>query len=143
MKLFLSICLLGLMTACQAQDTLPTQTIKLSTEQGVVEIHAEIADEAFERRKGLMYREEVPEGTGMLFIWPESKELGMWMKNTPSSLDMLFIQNGEVIYIAPETEPFSEEIISPFQPVNMVLEVPAGFAKRHDIQAGARLYYEE
>ena len=52
--------------------------------------NVEIADTEYSRNKGLMWREYIPNGTGMLFVWEREAYRNFWMKNTPSSLDILF-----------------------------------------------------
>ena len=50
----------------------------------------EVADDAEERRIGLMFRESMPEDSGMIFIHPETQRMAYWMKNTRIPLDILY-----------------------------------------------------
>lgn len=87
-----------------------------------------------------MFRKSVPEGTGMLFDFGKEREVRMWMKNTPVSLDMIFIRgDGTIARIAEHTKPYSEAIISSGPPVQGVLEVVAGTARKYGIAVGDKV----
>ena len=80
-------------------------------------------------------------------VWPlvmatplALSKMMMWMKNTPLSLDMIFAdETGKVLYVAADTVPFSEDIISAPVPVRSVLEVKAGTAGRIGVRPGDRI----
>jgi uncharacterized membrane protein (UPF0127 family) len=116
------------------------EQVEIVTKTGVKVFEVEIATNDQEREKGLMYRKSVPEGTGMLFDFGDEREVVMWMKNTPVSLDMIFIYaNGTVANIAENTTPFSEARIYSGPPVKAVLEVVAGTARKYDIAVGDKV----
>jgi hypothetical protein len=74
-----------------AEDLLPSKAIQLTGPDGkVVEIQAEIADEPAEQQRGLMFRESLPPGFGMLFVFDQEQPLGFWMKNTLIPLDIMY-----------------------------------------------------
>ncbi len=96
----------------------------------------EIADDESERSAGLMFRESMDDDHGMLFVFPQTKEAGFWMKNTPMPLDLIFIgEDGRVRGVLPG-EPFSEAVISPGKPVRFVLELKRGTADKVGIKDG-------
>ena len=67
-----------------------------------------------------------------------------WMKNTPISLDIIFLNaDMQIVHIARETEPFSLRSISSVYPAMYVLEVAAGFCDIYDIQPGCRIVVKE
>src|SRR5262249_40389829 len=55
-----------------------------------VRVSVEIADTPQKRSFGLMYRRDLPESHGMLFLFPREERLSFWMKNTPLPLDIIF-----------------------------------------------------
>ena len=96
----------------------------------------EIADTSAEREAGLMFREEMADDHGMLFVFDESREVNFWMKNTPMPLDLVFVGQDGRIKAIKRGEPESEAIISPGEPVNFVLELKAGTAARDGLKDG-------
>lgn len=97
----------------------------------------EVADDSSKRGRGLMFRPSLGGDEGMIFDFEEVRDVAMWMKNTPVSLDMIFIDDtGRITHIAERTRPYSEAIIPSNGPVRSVLEVVAGTAKRLGIRRG-------
>lgn len=93
-----------------------------------------------QRARGLMDRPELPDRTGMLFDFGETRMVTMWMANTPASLDMMFIdETGRIVRIAERTTPLSEAIVSSGAPVRYALEIRGGHAKELGIDDTARL----
>lgn len=103
----------------------------------------EIADEEAERSAGLMFRTEMNDDHGMLFVFERARRVAFWMKNTPMPLDLVFIgDDGRVAAILPG-EPFSTAPISPNADVRFVLELKAGTAQNAGISTGDRLRHPE
>ncbi len=67
------------------------------------EIVVEVADDSDERRVGLMGRPDVPEGTGMLFLYPEPVERSFWMGNVEVPLSIAWVRGGRVVGTAEMT----------------------------------------
>jgi len=124
--------------AAQGAPKFPQDTVTL--EAGPDTRHrftVEIARTQEQRSWGLMYRRELAADHGMLFIYPRPRRVGMWMKNTYISLDMLFIgPDGRIRRIHREAEPESRETIRSGEPVKAVLEVVAGTADRLELETG-------
>jgi uncharacterized membrane protein (UPF0127 family) len=108
----------------------------VETAEGERSFTIEIADDASERERGLMFRESMDDGHGMLFVFEDQREVGFWMKNTPMPLDLLFIAQDGTIKAIKQGESFSEAVISPGVPVRFVLELKAGIAGRNGIVDG-------
>lgn len=110
------------------------------THRFVVEL---AADEA-SRSQGLMYRRHLPEGTGMLFLFEQSRVVAFWMRNTFIPLDMIFIaDNGRVIKVHANAVPHDEKTISSGRPVRAVLELGGGRAAQLGIVPGAVLRHAD
>lgn len=93
-----------------------------------------------QRAAGLMHVRKLRADAGMLFLFPESRPLSFWMKNTPLPLDILFVDSGgRVVNIAHDTVPGSLESVRSLGRARAVLELNAGTAKRLGIAAGATL----
>lgn len=146
--LFQVMLLLVVTTASFAQpkpDTgavFPVEALEIITSNGSFEFSVEIADETEERSQGLMFREKMLPTHGMLFDFGETAPIMMWMKNTPLSLDMLFIrEDGTIARVAGNTEPFSTKIIASGEPVSHVLELNAGMARQIGVKPGDRVIH--
>ena len=125
---------------------LPTDAERLviDTKAGPVSFSVELALTAGERAAGLMHRQSMAEDHGMLFRFDQTRQVLMWMKNTPLALDMLFIDpKGTVVGIASDTTPYSEAIIASPGPVRYVLELNAGTAARQGISVGDTAHHRE
>ena len=120
--------------------TASKETLEIVTQSGVRAFAVEVVANDEERQKGLMFRKELPEGTGMLFDFQVEAPVSFWMKNTYVPLDMIFIRgDGTIASIAQNTEPMSERLIPSNAPVRGVLEVIAGTARKLGIKPGDRV----
>lgn len=116
------------------------EEITVHTANGAHSFTVEIADKSATRSKGLMGRKQLDVNAGMLFHYREPREMRMWMKDTPLSLDMIFIRReGTVHRIEARTQPFSEGLIHSGGEVVACLEVLAGTADRIGLKPGDRV----
>jgi uncharacterized membrane protein (UPF0127 family) len=137
-----TILVLGFVLAVAPGRAEELKTLEVASKTGVHIFSVEVADTDAERSKGLMFRKHLAEGRGMLFDFREEGPVGMWMKNTYISLDMLFIRgDGRILRIATNTEPLSTRIVSSGGPVRAVLEVAAGTARKFGIAPGDRVAF--
>lgn len=96
-----------------------------------------------ELQHGLKNRFSMPADEGMLFDFGTEARVGMWMKNTYISLDMIFIDaKGFIVDIAKSTTPQSEESIAPNVEVLAILEINGGLSDRLGIRIGDRVVHE-
>ena len=119
------------------------EPLRVVTDTGERLFEVEVADEDRERAIGLMFRRDMADDRGMLFVFQSTRRLGFWMKNTPMPLDLIFIgEDGRVRAVLPG-EPFSTAPISPPEPVRFVLELKAGIAQKTGIAVGDRMHHPE
>ena len=124
-----------------AQPELPMEKLVVVTRDGKQhEFNVEMALQPEQQTVGLMFRTSVPTDGGMLFDWGAPRNSQMWMRNTVSPLDMLFINaDGTVRRVVEDTVPESLAVIESRGPVRATLELQAGTAKRLGIHAGDKV----
>ncbi len=109
------------------------------TATGEHDFQIEIADDSSERSAGLMFRQDMADDHGMLFVFEQSRPVGFWMKNTPMPLDLVFIGADGIVRDVLPGEPFSEASIGPAEPVRFVLELKRGIAGQASIERGVSI----
>lgn len=114
--------------------------LTVNTAKGDVPFRVEVADTDEERERGLMFRTDLKDNSAMLFVFDETRMVTMWMENTPSALDMLFLDDsGRISAIRKNAVPFSRDIISSGGPARFVVEVRAGTANRLGLTIGDKV----
>jgi len=129
--------------AAQAEAKQATVTIESGANRHVFKV--DVARTPEQQKQGLMFRTNIPADGGMLFA-PYPPEGGapraasFWMKDTPSSLDIIFIRaDGTIATIAENTIPFSEDQVKSGEPVAAVLEINGGRAAELGISPGDKV----
>lgn len=97
---------------------------------------AEVASTPEERSEGLMYREEVPDGTGMLFVFQDSQMRSFWMANTYVPLSVAYLDPAYRIVDIVEMEPLVTDGYPSRAPAMFALEVRQGWFAEHGIGVG-------
>jgi len=99
-------------------------------------VTVEVADTDQSRARGLMFRENVADGTGMLFVFDHDQVLTFWMKDTPVPLSIAYISSdGKIIDIL-DMEARSLKPVVSSRSVRYALEVPQGYFARVGIREG-------
>lgn len=102
----------------------------------------ELADTSAAQAKGLMFRTELGDNEGMIFPSETPEKRSFWMKNTPLSLDIIFIGvDGRILNIAANTTPYSLDSVKSDGIASGVLELRAGRAKALGIVPGDLVTY--
>ncbi len=124
-------------------------TVTIATADGGSHLFdVDVAATAQQQQQGLMYRQSILKDGGMLFApYPPDggppKAASFWMRNTPSSLDIIFIRpDGTIATVAEDTVPLSETPVESGEPVNAVLEIAGGRAAELGIAAGDRVTWK-
>jgi uncharacterized membrane protein (UPF0127 family) len=109
-------------------------------------IAAEIAADDDTRERGLMFRDQLQPGTGMLFLFPSDGRYPFWMKNTLIPLDMIWLDSGgRVVFIGSDVPPCKVQncpSVDPGADSRYVLEVAGGVARQHGLKQGDMLRME-
>jgi len=101
-------------------------------------VEAEVARTAEERAQGLMFRESLAKGKGMLFVFPDTQIRSFWMKDTFIPLDIAYIDSEFRIVDIQAMEPESTTSLPSILPAMFALEVPQGWFEEMGISVGAQ-----
>ena len=105
---------------------------------GADTVRAEVANTAETRGQGLMYRDAVPDGTGMLFVFDREAERSFWMQNTYVALDVAFIDADFRVVDIQQMEPETTDVHDGARPAMFALEVRQGWFAEKGIEIGDR-----
>lgn len=139
MKKYIALAAAVLAFAAAAQDgpQLNLPRVKLTT--GMHVIDAQVATTTEQRMTGLMFRQEMPQHEGMLFVFEYPSQQCFWMKNTLLPLAVAFIDDDGTIVNTDEMQPQTLNAHCSAKPVRYVLEMNKGWFSKKGIKAGAKL----
>ena len=101
-----------------------------------------LAENFDQQRRGLMFVRDMPETTGMLFIYEEIDIRSIWMKNTYIPLDIVFARDdGSVINVVRDATPQTLNSNRSTEPARYVLELNGGTTRRMAIGANSKLLW--
>ena len=128
------------LVSCKDASRLPTMELMIQRGDGSeVKVTAEIADTEETRNRGFMEREQIPDGTGMLFVFERDQILSFWMKNTPHPLSIAYIDSTGKIRDIYHMTPFSMANWTSTVSVRYALEVPQGWFEKEGIVVGDKV----
>ena len=140
MKMLLRLCLVLTILPVLAGASGIREVVLIETASSQYRFEVEVADDMKERAEGLMYREQLADNAGMLFIYSKPQAVDFWMKNTPLSLDIVYVRaDGTIARIAENATPMSEELLPSGEPIKAVLEVKGGTMRALGVAVGDRL----
>lgn len=106
---------------------------------GMYLIDTQVAATPEQRATGLMFRQQLPQGEGMLFIFEQASEQCFWMKNTLLPLTAAFVADDGTIVNLVDMKPQTTESHCSEKPVRYVLEMNQGWFTKKGIKAGGKL----
>ncbi|MBI2725300.1 MAG: DUF192 domain-containing protein [Polaromonas sp.] len=122
-----------------AQDEPQTNLQRVKISAGMHQIDAQVALTPEQRQIGLMFRKEMPQSEGMIFIFEQAAQQCFWMKNTILPLTAAFVaEDGTIVNLA-DMKPQTTDAHCSAKPVRYVLEMNKGWFAKKGIKAGARL----
>ena len=119
----------------QPQLTLP----RVKLQAGMHQIDAQLASTPEQRQIGLMFRAEMPQHEGMLFVFEQPTVQCFWMKNTLLPLTAAFVADDGTIVNLADMKPQTTDSHCSARPVRFVLEMNQGWFSKKSIKAGYRL----
>lgn len=156
---FTALALCGLLIACSpaTDQSAPPATQAKSAGQHLntvpVVIHhqdgrpatrlsIELALTKEQQERGLMHRTDIAPGEGMLFPMLPARMPAFWMKDTPTSLDLIFItMDARIVRLIANTRPNDRTPLFAEEPVAGVLELRGGDAARLGIKEGDEIQW--
>lgn len=140
---FAALFLMAFLTACSG----PAPTPRPQTGLAVITLDlagktllAEVADTPQTEQIGLMFRESLPENSGMLFVYRQPQQMGFWMKNTSIPLSIAFMDAAGTIQEIHDMQPFDEKgIRTTRSDLLYALEMNQGWFKNHAITPGTKV----
>jgi uncharacterized protein len=119
------------------------QFLKSKTRKIIFESGIEVAKTHAAQEQGLIYRKSMSDSAGMLFVFDVLEPLTFWMKNTIIPLDIIYADSlKQIVTIARNTVPYSEEPIPSGKPAMYVVEMNAGFALKHGLKEGDYISFQ-
>ena len=139
-KVFRLIGLIGLVAGTALAQEQPQLTLpRVPLQAGIYQIDAQVALTPDQRQIGLMYRPDMPQHEGMLFVFEQPSEQCFWMKNTLLPLTAAFVADDGTIVNLADMKPRTTDSHCSAKPVRFVLEMNQGWFAKKAIKAGYKL----
>ena len=122
-----------------AQDAPQMGLPRIKLAAGMHQITAQVAQTPEQRQIGLMFRKEMPQIEGMLFVFEQANQQCFWMKNTLLALTAAFVADDGTIVNLADMKPQTTDSHCSAKPVRYVLEMNLGWFDKKGIKAGAVL----
>jgi uncharacterized protein len=141
--------LCGLLVGCGggAQDVKDFNRRSVTLPDGTV-VRAEVLTHQVDMARGMMFRDSLPEGEGMLFIHGSPGTYSYWMYQVKVPLDIIWMDaNGTVVEISENTPPCPSKSarecpsFGGTKPAMVVLELPGGYGRRHGVAVGQTIRF--
>ncbi|WP_076997104.1 DUF192 domain-containing protein [Variovorax sp. KK3] len=130
---FLAIC-----AGAHAQQP-QTQLQRVKLTAGMYQIDAQVAQTPEQRQIGLMFRKEMPQTEGMIFVFEQPATQCFWMRNTLLPLTAAFVaDDGRIVNLA-DMKPMTDDSHCSEEPVRYVLEMNQGWFAQKNIKKGTKL----
>jgi uncharacterized membrane protein (UPF0127 family) len=123
----------------QAQGEPQTRLARIKLGVGMHLIDTQLAQTPEQRQIGLMWRKDLPQNEGMLFVFEQPSVQCFWMRNTLTALTAAFVEDDGTIVNLEDMKPQSDDSHCSTKPVRFVLEMNQGWFKKRGIQAGFKL----
>lgn len=144
MKRIFYLSLFLFLVSCKEQITFDKTDINIiNSKNENIMLRVELAVSEEQQAHGFMFRKDIPDGTGMLFIFDKDKIARFWMKNTPTPLSIAYINQEGIICDIFDMQPFSENDVSSTRYVSYALEVPQGWFSKNNVKTGDKVVISE
>jgi uncharacterized membrane protein (UPF0127 family) len=138
-RILITFFLSTLALTATAQDTPQTTLPRIKLQAGMYQIDTQVAQTEAQRQIGLMFRQEMPQHEGMLFVFEQPATQCFWMKNTLLPLTAAFVSDDGTIVNLVDMKPQTTDSHCSAKPVRFVLEMNQGWFAKKGLKAGSRL----
>ena len=125
--------------SASAQDAPQTNLPRITLTAGIHQIDTQLALTPDQRQIGLMFRKEMPQQEGMLFVFEQPATQCFWMRNTLLPLTAAFVADDGRIVNLVDMQPMTENSHCSEEPVRFVLEMNQGWFAKKNVKKGAKL----
>ena len=132
-------CALFASWSVQAQDAPQMNLQRVALSAGMHQIDAQVALNPEQRQIGLMFRKDMPQHEGMIFVFEQPTKQCFWMKNTLLPLTAAFVADDGTIVNLADMKPQTLGAHCSDKPVRYVLEMNQGWFAKKGIKAGSKL----
>ena len=122
-----------------AQGSPQTQLQRITLSVGIHQIDTQLAATSEQREIGLMFRKDMPQNEGMLFIFESPSQLCFWMKNTLLPLTAAFIADDGTVVNLENMKPQTTDSHCSSKPVRYVLEMNQGWFSKKGVRPGSKI----
>jgi uncharacterized membrane protein (UPF0127 family) len=123
----------------QAQDAPQMNLQRVALSAGMHQIDAQVALNPEQRQIGLMFRKDMPQHEGMIFVFEQPTKQCFWMKNTLLPLTAAFVADDGTIVNLADMKPQTLDAHCSDKPVRYVLEMNQGWFAKKGIKPGTKL----
>jgi uncharacterized protein len=106
---------------------------------GMHRLDVQLAQTPEQRQIGLMWRKEMPQHEGMLFVFEQATIQCFWMRNTLIPLTAAFVEDDGTIVNLADMQPQKDDSHCSSKPVRFVLEMNQGWFAKRQIKPGFKL----
>ncbi|MBK1684612.1 DUF192 domain-containing protein [Rhodoferax fermentans] len=138
-KLLITLLCWAAASASQAQNAPQMDLPRVKLSAGMYLIDTQVASTPEQREIGLMFRQQMPQNEGMLFVFGSPAEQCFWMKNTLLPLTAAFVADDGSIVNLEDMKPQTTDSHCSKKPVRYVLEMNQGWFVKKGIKAGTKL----
>lgn len=109
------------------------------------EVFVDVMRTNSEHARGLSGRKKLCKNCGMLFIFDVPQERTFWMKDMLFDIDIVWIRDDRIVHISQGIDHSGgiDTIVQSHKPVDMVVELPAGYISKHHIDIGQTISYKK
>ena len=139
MVVFLGILVLFLGIHASAQNTPQMSLERTQLMAGMHRLDVQLALTPEQRQIGLMWRKDMPQHEGMLFVFDQPSTQCFWMRNTLIPLTAAFLEDDGTIVNLADMKPLNDDSHCSSKPVRFVLEMNQGWFAKRQIKPGYKL----